>query len=265
MPMRPPPPKRRGGDGSSLRWVLTYADTLTLLFTLFVVLWALNASKTPQSTSHSLLGQSLKSLSVVRNSPGPAVITGQAPGLQQIQLFSQQTTLTTTRLNHLKSELQRAVQHAHLQHQVAITENPLGVRVSLAADLLFPSGHARLTPKARDLLVRVAHILNTVPKNPIEVVGYTDSVPMHSAAFHSNWQLGAVRAANVTEILATAPGFNPTRLMQTSFSKYRPIASNKTPQGQAKNRRVDILVMARSVGTVIQSTSSGSVPATIHP
>ena len=254
-----------GGEGGSLRWVLTYSDTLTLLFTLFVVLWVLNVSTTTNYHSQNVLDQSLNGMTVIGKAPGPSVIVGQSGGMAQVNQFTNTAKLKNPTLNHLYQELRRAVAQAHLTNQVHIAENPLGVRVSLAADLLFPPGSATLTPQATSLLVQVAEILNTVPNNPVEVVGYTDDTPINTRQFPSNWQLGAARSANVTEELASAPRFNPDRLMQSSFSQYRPSASNSTVSGRADNRHVDILVMTQSLGNVIESTSSGSIPVNAKP
>ena len=265
MPTLPPRKRTTGGEAGQLRWVLTYADTLTLLFTLFVVLWALKVQNNSIYQSTSVLSQSLNGMTILGKSPGPSVVVGQSGGLASVQKFTEATKIKNPQLNHLYKELGRAVAAAHLTHEVHIVQNPLGVRVYLAANLLFPSGRATLTPQAGRLLTQVGEILNSVPNNPVEVVGYTDSTPINTAQFPSNWQLGAARAANVTQQLASAPGFNASRLMQSSFSQYRPSASNTTPSGRAHNRHVDILVMTQALGNVIESTSSGGIPSSSNP
>ncbi len=240
---------KKDHSGGELRWMLTYSDMITLLLALFIVLYALN-NQTPQKLQmvEQALSHNLVSHSLIGKAPGPSFV----PGLSG---RNTPTSLSSTTLSHLQQKLQQAVNQAGLQNQVLISSNPLGVRITLAAALLFKSGHAALNPIAQQLLIHVGTILNTVPDNPIEVIGYTDSTPENSAKYPSNWQLGAMRAANVTDALTQAPGFNPLRLMQVSFSKYRPLTTNSTAAGRAQNRRVDILVLHKKIGKILLNVS----------
>jgi len=223
---------------------------ITLLLALFIVLYALTSIQSQQFQADALaLAKDFNAASTVGLSPGSSIIDGSAGTQVQPHI----TLPVSASLDRLARRLQQAVNAAHLQNQVRIRLSEAGVRVSLEANLLFPSGLAVVSPRAIDLLHNIGTILNTVP-NDVEVIGDTDSVPIHTAQYPSNWQLGAARASNVTYWLAQR--VNPRRLIQVSFSQYAPIASNATAVGQRANRRVDILVLSRDLGTVLHDTGT---------
>lgn len=119
-----------------------------------------------------------------------------------------------------------------------------GIRVDLAQEILFPLGSAELGAEGRDVLRRVARRLAEVP-NPVEVRGHTDDLPIQgalAARYPSNWELGGARAARVVRLLAEA-GVAPGRLQAVSFADTRPVASNATPEGRARNRRIEIRLL----------------------
>lgn len=244
-------PRHRSESAGGLRWLLTYSDMITLLLALFIVLYALEALQNQQFQADVLaLSKRFGAASPIGQAPGSSIIPGNA-GTQVLNAVGVPLSQSLVQLAH---RLQQAVNAAHLQNQVHIELSSAGVRVSLEADLLFPSGLATLSPQAVALLQELGTILNTVP-NPVEVIGDTDSVPIRTAQYPSNWQLGAARSANVTYWLASRMK-DPARLIQVSFSKYAPIASNATPAGRQANRRVDILVLSQALGQVLRDTAT---------
>ncbi|MCY0878369.1 MAG: OmpA family protein [Firmicutes bacterium] len=231
--------------GGMMRWLITYADLITLLLAFFIVLYAMNRTEQIKFTLVAqALAQEFDSQSIVGQGLGPSIITAnsgtevQGTSVRELQSLSK-----------LQSQLQTAIDQAGLGNQVSVTSNERGVEVSLNSTLLFAPGSANLSPAAVSLLERLGRVLATVP-NDIEVVGYTDSTPIHTAEYPSNWQLSAMRAANVVYVLSRVPGIHPARLSLMGFGKYHPIASNATPQGRAKNRRVNILVLRSDVAEV---------------
>lgn len=244
-----------GEQAGMLRWLLTYADLITLLLAFFIILYTLNRTQQIKFAQISAaLAQEFDSSSIVGQSPGPSIINGDSgtqtggsapavPGLAQ----------DTARLGRLASRIETAIGRAGLGSQVTVSSNPRGVEVIINARLLFRSGSARVNPEAVRLLEEVGGALKAVP-NDIEVAGYTDSVPIRTGRYPSNWQLSAARAANVVYILAMVPGIEPARLSVAAFSKYHPVASNATPGGRQLNRRVTILVLRKDVGEVAIGT-----------
>ncbi|MDX1649075.1 MAG: OmpA family protein [Myxococcota bacterium] len=136
-----------------------------------------------------------------------------------------------------------------------------GIRVNLAQEILFPLGSAELGAEGRDVLGRVARRLAEVP-NPIEVRGHTDDLPIHgrlAARYPSNWELGGARAARVVRLLAQE-GIAPDRLQAVSFADTRPVASNATPEGRARNRRIEIRLLPLPDEVAPPPEEAGSAP-----
>ena len=235
-----------GGEGGGMmRWLITYADLITLLLAFFIVLYAMNRT---QQVKFSLVAQALAkefdSQSIVGQGIGPSIITGNS-GTRAVRASRQQLQS----LSQLQNKLEKAIQKVGLTKQVSVTSNQRGVEVSLDATTLFAPGSARLSPIAVTLLHGLGAALATVP-NDIEVVGYTDSTPIHTSLYPSNWQLSAMRAANVVYVLSRLPNIRPGRLSLSGFGRYHPVASNATEAGRTKNRRVNILVLRSDVAQV---------------
>lgn len=235
-----------GGEGGGMmRWLITYADLITLLLAFFIVLYAMNRTEQIKfSLVAQVLAQNFDSSSIVGSSPGPSIVPGNS-GTETAQAQQQQLQS----LSRLQTKLQQAIDKAGLGNEVAVTSNERGVEVSLDATTLFKPGSAVLSSQALSLMQSLGQVLTTVP-NDIEVVGYTDSTPIHTGLYPSNWQLSAMRAANVVYQLSRVPRINPARLSLAGFGQYHSVASNSTPVGRAKNRRVNILVLRQDVAQV---------------
>jgi chemotaxis protein MotB len=122
--------------------------------------------------------------------------------------------------------------------QIEIEQLREGLRLNLSEDVLFPSGSAEINPQGREVLGKVAERVKSVPHRVV-VQGHTDDVPIATARFPSNWELAGARASRVVRLLAEK-GVDPTRLSAVSLSEYQPRAPNDTPEGRARNRRIEI-------------------------
>lgn len=267
--------RKRGGPTAEPeneeRWLLTYADMLTLMFALFMVLFSISSVniskfKTLQeslksafsgsilSGGHSIMQSGSESTSkhTPATAPVPAIIplTPNVPKLQdtnaqQIGNAMVSASGTVAEQKSFEKLKRRLDSYAH-SHGFAksvvtnITRQGLVVRV-LTDNLLFTSGSATLQSTGDSLLNEVAHLLNIDRKNPITVEGFTDNVPIHTAQFPTNWQLSASRSVNVLLYL-TAHGVDRGRLNAAGYADLHPIATNTTSTGRALNRRVDIVL-----------------------
>lgn len=133
--------------------------------------------------------------------------------------------------------------------QIEIEQLRGGLLVNLTQDVLFPSGSASLSGKGKKVLGKVADNLRGIP-HEIRVQGHTDNVPIRSDRFPSNWELASARASEVVKLLATS-GVDPSRLSAVSYGEFSPRASNDTPEGRAKNRRIEITLQP-----IVQSPAS---------
>lgn len=241
-----------GGEGGGMmRWLITYADLITLLLAFFIVLYAMNRTEQIKfSLVAQALAQNFDANSIVGSAPGPSIVTGNS-GTHTTSAAQQQKQLES--LSRLETKLQQAIDKAGLGSQVTVTSNNRGVEVSLDATTLFKPGSAALSPAAVSLVGSLGRVLTTV-SNDVEVVGYTDATPIHTSKYPSNWQLSAMRAANVVYQLSRVPHINPSRLSLAGFGQYHPVASNVTAAGRARNRRVNILVLRQDVAAVAIGT-----------
>jgi chemotaxis protein MotB len=268
---------RRGRRGHAAefeneeRWLLTYADMLTLMFALFMVLYSIssvNISKyqsLQQSLKAAFSGSILSggkaimqsgSESTKAHTPATAEVPSIVPltpnipkptdtSAQQISkamLAASGAKQEQASFQKLKKELD-AYAKAHgfsSQVQTVITRQGLVVRV-LTDKLLFTSGSATLERAGAPLLVEVTHLLNVDQKHPITVEGNTDNQPINTSQFANNWDLSAIRATTVLTYLI-AHGVSEQRLSATGYADLHAVASNATASGRAQNRRVDIVL-----------------------
>lgn len=145
-------------------------------------------------------------------------------------------------MDFLKQELNEIININELNNSVSIENNQRGITVRILDDVLFPSGEAELKSKAQEVLNLVAEVIIKLP-NDIRVEGHTDNIAINSAKYPSNWHLSIARALNAAYHLIQAEKIDPDRVSVVGYSEYNPIADNSTPEGRAKNRRVDIIVI----------------------
>ena len=129
-----------------------------------------------------------------------------------------------------------------IQDRVQVDFNGQYVRLTLNGALLFDTGQSEVKKPARPIIRRVAHILNSYKDSLIEVEGYTDNVPIHSSKYEDNNVLSMYRALNVANDIRKYSKLDPSKIYSSGRGEYNPVASNKTPEGRARNRRVEIKI-----------------------
>lgn len=222
------------------RWLLTYADLITLLMIFFVLMYTIsnvNSKKFAQlsaSMSQALLGQN--SGHFIGESQGPTPIN---------DTFAKKNKAELESMKKAQNEIEKLVKDQGLAGKVEVSQMDRGLVISLKEALLFNSGSADITPNAKDIVVKVGKILVRM-SNQIRIEGHTDNLPIHNQIYPSNWELSTTRATNVVKLLINQVGFSPQNLSATGYGEYRPIVSNNTNLNRATNRRVDIVVL-RSV------------------
>lgn len=211
------------------RWLLTYADMITLLVALFIMLYSMSAVN---QEKFGALAQSMRRefQALPEHNGGKIIGTGQI-----VDPLEQQA-----------SQLQRFLQETGLQTQVRVRHEERGLVISLLSDgTLFDLGSADLKPSARQVLDRVAQMLRAVP-NPVLIEGHTDNLPIRTAQYPSNWELSAARAARVLRYLVQKGGIPSHRLIAVGYADTRPLVPNNSPSNRAQNRRVDIAILKTS-------------------
>jgi chemotaxis protein MotB len=230
------------------RWLVSYADFITLLFAFFVVMYALSSvnegkyrilSDSISSAFRNVPGSSTGALVQINpNAPLPVGIPVKKP---QIDPKRQQNRET---LRNKAKEITAALAPLVQQGQVRVTEGALGITVEINASVLFDSGEARLQAPAVRALTAVGQIIATTDF-PITVEGHTDNAPINTPLFPSNWELSGARAASVVRLFIET-GVDPRSLTATGYAEQRPIADNASAEGRQRNRRVAINMEAKT-------------------
>ncbi len=217
-------PAPRAHRVSHERWLVSYADFITLLFALFVVLFASTRSDRAR----------------VSESVRTALQTGGLPAaLRQVMGGAPQGLDAAAA--HLRRELATEIAAGKVQ----IGQDARGLVITLMESAFFPSGEDRIYPAAHDAIGKVAQVVRTLP-NPVRLEGHTDSIPIHNALFQSNWQLSAARAIAVLNLLRDRFGLWGKRFSIAGYADTVPLDTNETPEGRARNRRVEIVILSAS-------------------
>lgn len=214
---------------SADRWMVSWADFTTLLFALFVVLYAsstVNHDKA-QQVSHSL-GQAFGAAQ-----PAARQLPKQTPPGPEQQQAQKMTALA--------DDIRHALGTLIESGQVSVTQNARGIGIDINASLLFASGEAQLSAASVQVTAAVASVLARYPY-AIQIEGHTDSTPIHNAQFASNWELSSVRASSVVRRLVES-GIAEQRLAVIGHGANQPLEGNDTAEGRARNRRVHVLIV----------------------
>ena len=231
------------------RWLISYADFITLLFAFFVVMYAISSVNIGKYKVFSdALGDAFGGAgsaqpinTQVQNLPIPN------PGLKRrTELLRKEKEHMTKLAQDLLSTLAPLVKEG----KVRVTQNSRGVSVEINASVLFDPGEARLTSESTEALRAVAVLLKD-DTHDVQVEGHTDNQPIRNALFPSNWELSAVRASSVVRLFIDA-GVAPERLTAVGHASKISVADNATPEGRARNRRVAVTILSGIPDTVTE-------------
>ncbi len=250
--------KRHKAHANHERWLVSYADFITLLFAFFVVLYASSqADKKKAAVVAASIKGAFQQLGVFTGSAVEGVGVPGSPGILNPELTDAPLKVVKVAGNSEKSpggtgfgidvdelrhQLETALGDEIRQHEIQMRVTPEGLVVSLREVGFFNSGQAVLLSNGYKTLTRIATILGGRGFE-IRVEGHTDTVPVHNSRFKSNWELSTARATTVVSLLIEQHGFDPMLVSAAGYSKYRPVESNKTARGRAANRRVDLVVV----------------------
>ncbi|MYN26107.1 flagellar motor protein MotD [Duganella levis] len=223
------------------RWLISYADFITLLFAFFVVMYAISAVNIGKykvfsdalGNAFGGQGSATPVNTQVQNLPIPN------PGLKRrTEMLRKEKEQMTRLAQDLLSTMAPLVKEG----KVRVTQNSRGVSVEINASVLFDPGEAKLMPESVEALRAVANLLKSDTHN-VQVEGHTDNQPIANPRYPSNWELSSVRASSVVRLFIDA-GVAPTRLTAVGFSSNQPVADNDSPLGRARNRRVAVTILS---------------------
>lgn len=249
------------------RWLVSYADFITLLFAFFVVMYALSTVNEGKYRvlSDSLIAafrnapQSLKPIQVGETIKAPPKIMPDSrpemkpipPDTQPIEAREEKQQQEgkggmrdRKKLNKIQKKLEKSLGSMIERDLISVKRTGKGLEVEINSSILFDSGRALIQAKAVPVLTEVASAIKDLP-NAVRVEGFTDNVPIETALFPSNWELSAGRAASVVHIFSDE-GVDPFRLAAIGYGEYRPITMNNTPEGRKRNRRVVVVILSEA-------------------
>jgi chemotaxis protein MotB len=262
------PRKKRQEEHVNLeRWLVSYADFITLLFAFFVVMYAISSVnegkyRVLSDTLNSAFQTPPRSLQPVQI--GEAAVGGEPSVLppetdsatsgkpSPIDLLQPENGQAEggqigegDNLNEIAGNFEKALSPLIEKDLISITQNDDWVEVEINSSLLYSSGSAELEDEAIPILRSLAGILQRYP-NQLQVEGFTDNLPISTYVFPSNWELSAARAAGVVHLFMRS-GVQPDRMSAIGFGEFRPIADNATAEGRRKNRRVVLVIMSQKI------------------
>lgn len=255
--------RRRTSHTNHERWLVSYADFITLLFAFFVVLYSSSqvdrrkvgklaiaiqvafqelgvfpASSTAISTNG---GEPVpfNTVQAIENTERTAALGRIVPNAKGVLGTSE-----TGELASLRQELEDALAPEIRKNEVAVTAGPEGLIVSLREIGFFDSGSARIRASSQTAFGRIASLLSIRPYR-LRIEGHTDNKPIHNAEFQDNWDLSAARATELVRMLIVKYSFSPERLSAAGYAEFHPVAANDTEEDRAQNRRVDVVILRR--------------------
>ncbi len=231
-------------DGAGMmRWLLTYADMITLLLALFVILFSISTVDRVklQRLAHDISG-GFSSEDAINNPPNGGS-TGHATGGSASGASTTGAAAKDADLTRINARLQAYVWTHSLQNQVSTRIERRGLVITLLADdSLYSTGSAELPPKTQRLLDEIDAVF--VPtRSDLRVEGNTDNVPIQTANYPTNWELSAERAIGVTRYLVEQKRLSPLRVSVAGYGEYRPRNRNESPYDRRFNRRVDLVIL----------------------
>ena len=254
------------------RWIISYADFVTMLLAVFMVMYALAQMHTnPLTGLQSSVKKIFDKSSTNQAFPDYKKIDLLSEKRELLKVFSttnakvesrtvdisdqkQQIYDLKSQINGIEAQITKeAVEFKNIQNQIrqnlgntaglSFTRETRGLIIRLNDAVLFTSGSDIIKDKARITLDKLAGVLSEIP-NPIRIEGHTDNRPIKSGKFPSNWELSTARATNIINYLVNDYGFHSERLSAVGYGEFMPIETNKTEEGRAANRRVDIVVLS---------------------
>lgn len=244
-------------EANAERWLVSYADFITLLFAVFVVLYAMGQSdkqkveeimkSIQQSFGMATAGATAPKINVIP-SQEVSVIPSLKPEIKVNPMGRTRSGQGKSRaeekdFRHIKSAVEAYLVKQGAQSKVTLEITRRGLIVSLKEAGFFNSGQAVIKPEAYELINTIAEVM-TQYNNPLRLEGHTDNLPISTPQFPSNWELSTARATNGLKYLLKNFDVDANKISATGYAEFRPIADNATAEGRAKNRRVDLVMLS---------------------
>lgn len=231
--------KREEEPENHERWLLSYADFITLLMIFFIIMYSM--SEMDKSKYNELASV----FSVEMGGGGTGILKGGNGATDSETSVADKEATEEQKQEEVKESIDAYIDTSELNDSVTTSIEERGLVLSFNNALFFDSGNAEIKVDQTEKFADIGELLNqpALKDSFIRVEGYTDSVPVSNPQYKSNWDLSALRASNVAQIIIKDSGIDPKRVSVVGYGEYRPKADNKTKEGRLENRRVDILIL----------------------
>ena len=238
------------------RWLVSYADFITLLFAVFVVLYAMG--QRDQKKVEEVMKSIAESFGMAKAGTSPKInvidsqqitvipalrLEAKVDPMSHSRTGQGKTRATDKDFRQIKAAIEAYLVKKGAQNKVSLEITRRGLIVSLKEAGFFASGQADIKPEAYELINTIAEVV-TQYNNPLRLEGHTDNVPISTAHFPSNWELSTARATSGLKYLLKNFDVETDKISATGYGEFRPLAANETPEGRAKNRRVDLVMLS---------------------
>lgn len=217
---------KRGEDGGNVKWLVTFADLITLILVFFVLLFSM--SHINSGKFQKLVGSMDKTLASEKMKD---VHSKESQGEAQSKMNADDL------LAYIKGKLKKN----NLDDKIATKKDSRGVILVLQEQILFPTGEASLVPESRPFLNKIGEIIKELP-NVIRVEGHTDKRPIRNSYYPSNWELSTARASSVIQYLSETYNINSSRFVAIGYGDTKPLKISNQEEEMKKNRRVEIVI-----------------------
>ncbi|NTU27902.1 flagellar motor protein MotB [Bacillus tequilensis] len=236
-------------------WLVPYADILTLLLALFIVLYA---SSSIDVAKFKMLSKSFNE--VFTGGTGVMDYSSVTPpkeekdGIDKVQKDKEEKeknkkekekAADQKELQSVKSQVDKFIKDKKLEHQLETKMTSEGLLITIKDSIFFDSGKATIRKEDVPLAQEISNLLVINPPRNIIISGHTDNMPIKNSEFQSNWHLSVMRAVNFMGLLIENPKLDAKVFSAKGYGEYKPVASNKTAEGRGKNRRVEVLILPR--------------------
>lgn len=256
--------KKNHGHVNHERYLVTYADLITLLLAFFIILYAMS---TPDAQKMQQMANSLSmAFHPQTSSIMPPLASNKETSIrkhrEQLTDNEKKTMAAVSEQNSLRKiqkQIDKEIESKELSGKVKTNLTDAGLKIILTNEILFDSASANLNnPTSIKLLDEMGTILTTID-NPVSIEGHTDNIPISNSQYPSNWDLSAARALSVLREMASVQRLiEPMRFSASGFGEFQPIADNKTQSGQQANRRVEIVIKRQNSDGLLQTKRGGA-------
>jgi len=254
-PGKPNKKRHHGEEHENLeRWLVSYADFITLLFAFFVTMYAVSRADGQK------MGSALESVQKALGSVIPLHLSAKDPGVFPNQTVPIRFGLPLIEgrnydqaLIQIGEQIKKGIEDASIRNnhqgisslkdQIQFILEDRGLVIRIPEQIFFNSGEASIRPEMKPILDLLGQILKNVP-NHIRIEGHTDNIPINTYKFPSNWELSAARATTIVRYLLEHFQYDPERISAVGYGEFRPVATNENPEGRSKNRRVDFVILS---------------------